>query len=183
MGDYRRRHGCHQQISGRLRGAACRCVVWTDPINPAGRFVTICAFAPTYSLGISAAAARRGVGEDTEILFLPVNFEYAVGNWTVNGEFGYGSVQQGIDALGYGAAFGHPLGQRVQFMFEIYGGAERDFANNNGNFHLGLDIEQNPRLHWLMSLGAGLWEAVGDERLDYDFFLGIQYLTLGRGDK
>jgi hypothetical protein len=34
-----------------------------------------------------------------------------------------------------------------------------------------------------MSLGAGLWEPVGDERLDYDFFLGIQYLTLGRGDK
>ena len=133
------------------------------------------AFAPAYTLGISAAAARRGVGDDTDILFLPVNFEYAVGNWTVNGEFGYASVQNGIDALGYGAAFGHPLGQRVQFMLEIYGGAESDFANNNGNFHVGLDIEQNPRLHWLMSVGSGIWEPAGDEGLDYDFFLGIQY--------
>ena len=133
------------------------------------------AFAPAYTLGISAAAARRGVGDDTDILFLPVNFEYAVGNWTVNGEFGYASVQNGIDALGYGAAFGHPLGQRVQFMLEIYGVAESDFANNNGNFHVGLDIEQNPRLHWLMSVGSGIWEPAGDEGLDYDFFLGIQY--------
>ena len=141
------------------------------------------AFAPTYNLGISAAAARRGVGEDTDILFLPVNFEYAVGNWTVNGEFGYASVVNGIDALGYGAAFGHPLGQRVQFMVEIYGGAESDFANDNGNFHVGLDIEQHPKLHWLMSAGSGIWEPAGDEGLDFDFFVGIQYFTLGRSDK
>jgi hypothetical protein len=139
------------------------------------------AFAPAYSLGVSAAAARRGVGDDTDILFMPVNFEYRVGNWTVNGEFGYGSVTNALDSLGYGAFFGHPIGRRTQFLFEIYGGAGSDFSNDNGNFHIGLDVEQHPKLHWLVSVGSGLWSPDPvEEHLNYDFFLGIQYLTLGR---
>jgi hypothetical protein len=137
-------------------------------------------FAPGYAFGLSAAAARRGVGNDSGILFLPVNFEYAVGEWTVNGEFGYASVKDDVDALAYGAAFGHPIAQRTQVMFEIYGGSETDFAGNTMNFHVGFDIELNPKLHWLMSAGSGLWAPQGAEDLDYDFFLGIQYFTAGR---
>ncbi len=138
------------------------------------------AFAPAYAFGIRASAARRGVGDDEGILFLPVNFEYGFEKWTVNGEFGYASVNKNADALAYGAAFGRPMTERTQFLFEIYGGSATDFARNNMNFHIGFDIELNPKLHWLMSAGTGLWSPDSREELDFDFFLGIQYFTSGR---
>lgn len=138
------------------------------------------AFAPAYAFGIRASAARRGIGDDDGILFLPVNFQYVVGHWTVNGEFGYASVINNADALAYGAAFGHPVGQRTQIMLEVYGGSETDFANDNMNYHIGLDIQLKPRLHWLMSAGSGLWSRDGEQELDFDFFVGIQYFTLGK---
>jgi hypothetical protein len=133
------------------------------------------AFAPGYAFGIRVSAAIRGVGDDTDILFLPVNFEYALGNWTVNGEFGYASVKSGTDGWGYGAALGHPLGERTQLMFELYGGADDDFDNDNLNFHIGFDMEMAADWHLLFSAGSGLREPVGSEKLDFDMYLGLQH--------
>jgi hypothetical protein len=50
------------------------------------------------------------------------------------------------------------------------------------NYHIGLDIQLKPRLHWLMSAGSGLWSRDGEQELDFDFFVGIQYFTLGKSD-
>lgn len=138
-------------------------------------------FAPIFAFGIRASAAQRGVGADDGILFLPVNFQYTIGGeWTVIGEFGYASVKNNADALGYGVAFGHPIGRRTQILFEIFGASETDFAEDNLNFHVGFDIELNPRLHWLMAFGSGLSSPDDREELDFDFYLGVQYFTAGR---
>jgi hypothetical protein len=119
------------------------------------------AFAPAYAFGIRASAARRGIGDDEGILFLPVNFEYGFGKWTVNGEFGYASVKNNADALAYGAAFGHPITKRTQILFEIYGGSETDFAQDNMNYHIGFDIEVKSSLHVLLSGGGRTMVARG----------------------
>lgn len=71
------------------------------------------AFAPAYAFGITLSAALRGVGDTGNILFLPVNFEYALGNWTLNGEFGYVATEADFDGYAYGAAIGHPVGSKA----------------------------------------------------------------------
>lgn len=133
------------------------------------------AFAPAYAFGIRLSAALRGIGDDTDIAFLPLNFQYEIGDWSLNGEFGYVSVQSGDDALGYGAALSIPVGQSSAIMFELYGGSDTDFDNDELNFHIGLDSELRPNFHLLFSAGSGLREPSGATELDYDIFLGLQY--------
>jgi hypothetical protein len=133
------------------------------------------AFAPAYAFGIRLSAALRGVGDDTDILFLPLNFQYEIGDWSLNGEFGYVSVQSADDAVGYGAALSRPVGQRTVIMFELYGGSDTDFDNDDLNFHIGFDTELRTDFHLLFSAGSGLREPTGATELDYDIFLGLQY--------
>jgi hypothetical protein len=132
------------------------------------------AFAPGYVFGISVSAAKRGIGDDTGILYLPLNFQYEFGAWSVNGEWGYVSVDSAEDAWGYGAALSRPVGPRTQIMFELYGGADTNYDNDDLNFHIGFDTELRPDFHLLFSAGSGLREPAGTE-LDFDIFLGLQY--------
>ena len=132
-------------------------------------------FAPAYAFGISVEAALRGVGDDTDILFLPLNAQYEIGDWSLNGEWGYVSLQSGGDGWGYGAALSRPVGQRTAMMFEIYGGADTDFDNDDLNFHIGFDTELRPDFHLLFSAGSGLREPAGATKLDFDIFFGLQY--------
>ena len=133
------------------------------------------AFAPGYAFGIVLSAALRGIGHDTHIRFLPMNFKYGLGNWTLNGEFGYVSAQDDTDGFAYGAAIGHPVGSRTQLMFELYGGADTDFDQDNLNFNIGLDYEIGAAWHLLASGGAGLREPDSRDRLNYNLFLGLQH--------
>jgi len=133
------------------------------------------AFAPGYAFGIRVSAALRGVGDETDILFLPLNLQYEIGDWSLNGEWGYVSLESGGDGWGYGGALSRPVGQRTVLMFELYGGADTDFDNDNLNFHIGLDTELRPDLHLLFSAGSGLREPSGSAELDFDLFLGLQY--------
>lgn len=133
------------------------------------------AFAPAYAFGIRLSAALRGVGDDTNILFLPLEMQYEIGDWSLNGEWGYVSFESGGDGWGYGGALSRPVGQRTVLMFELYGGADTDFDNDNLNFHIGFDMEMRPDLHLLLSAGSGLREPTGTTALDFDIFLGLQY--------
>ena len=73
------------------------------------------AFAPEYAFGTTFSSAVVGIGDDKGIVFVPVNFEWnLVGDWTLNGEFGYVSTKEDFDGYGYGAAIGHPPGSRTQ---------------------------------------------------------------------
>ena len=134
-------------------------------------------FAPAYAFGISVTAATLGVGDDTPIRFLPVNLEYGFGNWTLNAELGYASIKQAPDEWAYGAAIGHPIGNRTQLMFEIYGATNSDLGDVFVNANIGADIELTPAWHQLLSIGTGISEPSGAEELDYTGFLGIQYFT------
>jgi len=133
------------------------------------------AFAPAYAFGIRLSAALRGVGDETDILFLPLEVQYEIGGWSLNGEWGYVSLESGGDGWGYGAALSRPVGQTTVLMFELYGGADTDFDNDNLNFHIGFDTELRTDLHLLFSAGSGLREPTGAVGLDFDVFFGLQY--------
>jgi hypothetical protein len=133
------------------------------------------AFAAAYAFGIRLSAALRGVGDDTDILFLPIELQYEIGDWSLNGEWGYVSLESGGDGWGYGGALSRPVGERTVLMFELYGGADTDFDNDELNFHIGFDTELKPDLHLLFSAGSGLREPSGATELDFDVFFGIQY--------
>lgn len=136
------------------------------------------AVAPAYTFGTSINNATRGISDDEDTAFIPVNFELDLGNdWTLNGEVGYASVKNETDAWAYGAAIGHPFGQRTQLLFEIYGGADTDWDDNFLNFHVGADIELTEQLHTLFSIGSNLTRSDEAEDLDLDVFLGLQYFT------
>jgi hypothetical protein len=133
------------------------------------------AFAPAYAFGIRLSAALRGIGDDTNIVFLPLELQYEIGDWSLNGEWGYVSLESGGDGWGYGTALSRPVGQRTVLMFEIYGGADTDFDNDDLNFHIGFDTELRPDFHLLFAAGSGLREPAGATELDFDIFLGLQY--------
>lgn len=133
------------------------------------------AFAPTYTVGISVSAAARGVGDDSDILFLPLNFQYDMGEWSLNGELGYAHIKSGSDGWGYGGALSRPVGDNTVLMFEIYGGAGTDFDNDSLNFHVGLDTRLRQDLHLLLSAGSGLRAPAETSELEFDLFLGLQY--------
>jgi hypothetical protein len=133
------------------------------------------ALAPAYAFGITASAALRGIGDDTDILFVPVEIQLEMGNWSLNGEWGYVSLESGDDAWGYGVALTHPVGMQTALMFELYGGADTDFDNDELNFHIGFDTELRPDFHLLFSAGSGLREPTGATELEFNIFLGLQY--------
>lgn len=136
------------------------------------------AFAPGYARGVTLSAARLGIGDDSDIGFLPLNFEYGLGGeWTLNGEIGYAIIDESEDEWAYGLAIGHPIGRRTQLMFEVYGATNSKFDDRIANFHLGVDVELTTAWHLLASFGAGVHSPKGAEHLDYDAFLGMQYFT------
>jgi len=135
------------------------------------------AFAPGYLFGISLAAATVGIGSDNEIAVLPVNLEYSFGDWTLNAELGYGAIKEEEDEVAFGAALGHPVGNRTQLMLEIYGATNSELDDAFVNFNVGADIEITPAWHLLLALGSRISEPSGAAELDYTGFLGIQYFT------
>jgi outer membrane receptor protein involved in Fe transport len=134
------------------------------------------AVAPGYAFGISAGAAKRGIADDEDIFYLPLELGYTLGNWGFNAELGYASIKNDPDGWGYGAAVSHPLGDRIEIMFELYGGSDDSFDNDNLNFHVGLDFAWTDSLNLLFAIGSGLREPSGSEELDLDLFLGLQFV-------
>lgn len=134
------------------------------------------AFAPVHAFGITLTAATVGIGDDTDVTFLPVNLEYALpADWRFNAELGYAIVKEAPDELGYGVALAHPLGSRTEIMFELYGASASDFDDNFLNYHVGFDVAMTEAMHFLFSVGSGLSRPSGEEKLDYDVYLGLQY--------
>ena len=135
------------------------------------------AFGPGYLFGISANRAALGIGTDDDVALLPVTFEYAVGgDWVLNAEVAYAAVEKDEDEWAYGASIGHPLANTMLF-FELYGATDSEFDDNVLNFTVGADVEITPAWHLLFSVGSGISEPSGAEKLDATAFLGIQYFT------
>jgi hypothetical protein len=134
-------------------------------------------FAPLYLFGISTTAATLGFGSDDPVAVLPVSFGYTFGDWTLMGELGYAASKSEEDEVAYGLILGHPVGDRVQLMFELYGAGDSEMDDRFLNFNIGAEIAIAAGWNLLVSAGSGISEPSGAEELEYTAFVGVQYLT------
>lgn len=138
------------------------------------------AVAANYSTLISHDLYRKKSPDDIRILGLPLLVAYTYGDWTWNGQLSWNKVSDGITFWDYGIAVSHPFGERMQIMAEVYGYSDSSFDSNELNYQLGLDFEINPSFHLLASAGSRIksgFEPVN--RLDYSFFIGLQWFSDG----
>jgi hypothetical protein len=134
------------------------------------------AFAPYYAFGVPGSTAEKGIGDDTDVVFFPVNAEYQINEkWRLNGEVRYASVDGGDNNWGYGAAMAYARDQRWELLFELSGATGTDFDNGSLEARVGFDAGVTETFHILFSMGTGLSEPSGEDKLDYDVFLGFQF--------
>jgi len=135
------------------------------------------AFAPSYAFGVSRSVAEKGLGDNTDVVVFPVNAEYQINaTWRLNGEALYASVDDGDDEWGYGAAVAYALNERWELLFELSGTTDSDFDTDFLEARVGFDAALTESVHLLFSMATGLRQSSGEDELDYDIFLGFQFL-------
>ena len=147
------------------------------------------AISPIYSFPLTRTSRIRGLAEDVRAFSMPVIGSFVTGRWEFVAQASYdvASGEGSIDGLGFGVFAVYNSTDSLQLMAEIYG-AE---LSGDGFVDVGVPYDQgfmNWRLGALWEVGSGfsLLAAYGgpiesdlprDDRLDYDFFLGLQYDT------
>jgi hypothetical protein len=147
------------------------------------------AISPVYSFPLTRTSRIRGLAEDVRVLAMPVIGSLVRGRWEFVAQASYdvASGDGSVDGLGYGVFAVYNTTDSLHLMAEIYG-AE---LSGDGFSEAGISYDQgfmNWRLGALWEMGAGysLLAAYGgpiesdlprDDRLDYDFFVGLQYDT------
>jgi len=135
------------------------------------------AFAPYYAFGVSRRIANKGIGAENDAAVWPINAEYRINDrWSLNGELRYISVQEQENAVGYGAAVAFAANARWMFMFEFAGESDTDFSDEFHEVRAGFDVALTDSFHLLFSLATGVKDQNSPGELDYDVFLGLQYL-------
>jgi len=139
------------------------------------------AISPIYSFPLTRTSRIRGLAEDVRVLSMPVIGSLVRGKWEFVAQASYDLASVSVDGLGYGVFAVYSQTDNLQWMAEIYGAElSGDEFDNEGfmNWRLGL--------LWMMGGGYSLIAAYGgplesdlpsDEKLDYDFFLGLQFDT------
>jgi hypothetical protein len=147
------------------------------------------AISPVYSFPLTRTSRIRGLAEDVRAFSMPVIGSLVKGRWEFVAQASYdiASGDGSVDGLGYGVFAVFNQTDNLQLMAEIYG-AE---LSGDGFVDAGLNYDEgftNWRLGavWIMGKGYSLLGAIGgpidsdlpdDQKLDYDFFLGLQYDT------
>jgi len=67
------------------------------------------------------------------------------------------------------------LNERWELLFELSGATDTDFDDDILDARAGFDFAFTEDLHLLFSAATGLREPDGEEELDYDIFLGLQF--------
>jgi len=135
------------------------------------------AFSPRYAWGVTRELADQGIGDDADTAFLPITVEYAINDdWSVISEVGYAMVEDNGDEWGYGWAFVYGWNDRTDILLELSGSADTDIENDFVTGRIGLDYGFTDSLRGLFGLATGLREPSGEDKLDYDIFIGLQYV-------
>jgi len=134
------------------------------------------AIAPVYAFGVTRSTAEKGIGEDTEVLVLPLAAEYQFGEtWRLNASAAYAHVDDGGDEWGYSTALAYTLDDRWELLFELTGATESDFDDDVLDLRAGFDFSLIENVHLLFSAATGLREEGPEDELDYDIYLGLQF--------
>ena len=138
------------------------------------------AIAANYNFLIAHDLYRSNGPDDIRVLGLPLLVSHTNQDWTWYGQLGWHNVNDETRFWDYGLAVSHPLGASMQLMVEVYGYSDSSFDSNELNYQLGLDIEFTPVLHLLTSAGSRIKSGFEPAyRLDYTFYIGLQWFTGG----
>lgn len=129
-----------------------------------------------YTFGVTRGAALKGIGDDGDVAAFLVPAEYQINDaWRLNVSVGYASVEDSGDEWGYGAAVAYGLTDRWELLFELSGATNTDFDDDLLDVRAGFDFGVTENFHLLFSAATGLREPDGEDELDYDVFLGLQF--------
>jgi hypothetical protein len=130
--------------------------------------------APYYETLLRDGAEDRGVIDDVDSWVIPVEFQYDLEGWRINGEARYAAIQDDRDQWGYGLAATFPVSPSLEAMFELHGGADRTFDDHGLLYRAGVDLAVSESFHVLASAGSGITES-GDDDLRFQAYLGLQW--------
>jgi hypothetical protein len=134
------------------------------------------AIASNYTLPVSHEILEHDGSDDIRVLNLPLLASFSQGYWTWQGQLGLNVGSDGSRFWDYGLAVSRQLGNSMQWMMEVFGGAALSFEHRTLNYQLGLDYEINPDLHLLTAVGSRIKSGPEpDNRLNLSFYIGLQW--------
>ena len=119
-------------------------------------------------------SVERGLVRDGMRLFLPIEVVKQIGPVEVNGEIGYGAVQNGPDDVEYGLAVGRQITKRVELIAELHGEGLRSMRGHELLFNFGSRIALSKKSVLLLSAGRTIRSAAG-EGPEHIATVGIQF--------
>ena len=145
------------------------------------------AFAPAYSFPLSSSSRRRGLIENIRVLSLPLVGTVARGPWEFSAQASLDISSGSTNGIGYGVAAGYALSETFSLLAEIYGeefsGDVQIFSGNKvddgiTNWRAGFAWEYRTGYSLLAAWGGQIESRLpAEDKLDYEYFLGIQYNT------
>jgi len=145
---------------------------------------TALAFAPVYAFPLSHGSRVRGLVEDIRILSLPLVGSIERGNWEFTAQASFDLTSTRVNGLGYGVWAGYSITESLQLLAEIYGeelsGGVTEEGEDGGvtNWRLGLSWGFAEGFNLLAAYGGDLRSDLpSEDKLDYDYFLGLQWET------
>ena len=133
------------------------------------------ALAPIVSFGITSELAELGIGDDTNVLQLPLLAELRLSeHWRLNTSVTYLAVDEDVDGWSYSGALTRRLG-KWELMAELVGAANEDLDDAILDARAGFDLTVNERFHLLFAVATGLQEPSRAERLNYEVYFGLQF--------
>jgi hypothetical protein len=138
------------------------------------------AFSPEYSFPLSGSSKVRGLVEDLRVLSLPLIGSMERGNWQFTAHASLDLTSKSVNGLGYGVWAGYSITESLQLLAEIYG---EEFSGDEvdegvANWRLGLSWGFAEGFNLLAAYGGHLRSDLpSEDKLDYDYFLGLQWAT------
>jgi hypothetical protein len=142
------------------------------------------AFAPEYAFPLSSSSRIRGLVEDVRVLSLPLIGSIERGDWEFTAQASFDLTSTSVNGLGYGVWAGYSITESLQLLAEIYGeelsGGVTEEGEDGGvtNWRLGLSWDFAEGFSLLAAYGGAIRSDLpSEEKLDYDYFLGVRWET------
>lgn len=133
--------------------------------------------APLYTFGIREADAARGLGAPTDTLTTQLIGEWAATDRSrIITSINHLAVEDDEDLLQFGIAAGHQLTRRLELLAEAFSTTRTSLDDESIALRVGGDFALSDRFHLLFSVGKGVRDPRQADELDFDAYLGLQYL-------
>jgi hypothetical protein len=134
--------------------------------------------APSYMFPLNGSSQDRQITDAVRALGVPLIATYATDNWFLTGEMSYTITSSGPNGIGYGTSTGYNISEKLTALAELNGG-ESDGGSENDQeilWRIGATYLLTEQLTLLLSFGGDFdSDVLAADKLDQDFYLGIQF--------